>query len=282
MTGLPAALRERVLDEAVHRRPPAVPTGPHARAYAHAVAGLDVMLRSLSPEEWSNDVRHGWDVQRTVVHLMAGDGVLCGPAGVAEAVPLPPYEGVFAAADIPGTPVTGWVGRSDYVLSRHSGRPFRMSWHAWRTQARSLLVCPAAQERDETRIEYAGRRISLADAYLARGFETWLHGDDIGRAVGRRMPEPVAESMALLVGLGLAMLSKADLPAQTRLALTGPGAADARLGVGPVAAELTMSTTDFCRLLGGNREADQIDYQATGDPETARQAIAAIAARAIL
>ncbi|MCF2531408.1 maleylpyruvate isomerase N-terminal domain-containing protein [Yinghuangia soli] len=282
MNALPAALRDRVMGEAVRRRPPAVQTGPHARAYAHAVASLDAMLRSLTADEWALPVRHDWDVQRTVVHLMAGDGALCAAARVPEAVPLPRYEGLFAEADIPGSPGAGWAGRSTYVLSRHSGRPFRMSWHAWRAQSRSLLGCPAARDRDETAIEYAGRRMSLADAFLARGFETWLHGDDIGRAVGRPMPEPADESMALLVGLGLAMLSKADLPAQTRLALTGPGAADARLGVGPVAAELTMSTSDFCRLLGGNRRADEIAVRADGDADAAEQALAAIAAMAIL
>lgn len=282
MTGLPAAVRGRVVAEAVRRREPSIPTGPHARAFAEAFAGLDVLLRDLSSEEWATTVVHDWDVQQTVVHLMAGDGAVCAAACVPEAIRLPPYDGPFASMREFGGPVGEWEGRSRYIMARHHGRPYRMSWHAWRAQARSLLKCRAARERDETPVEYAGRTLPLADAYLARGFETWLHADDIGRAVGRPFPEPSSEPMALLVELGVATLGLLKAEIGARLVLEGPGAVTVALGGGEVQAELRLSSPDFCRLLGGNRRTDEIAVVVQGDTETADAALAAVASLAIL
>ncbi|MEU8136971.1 maleylpyruvate isomerase family mycothiol-dependent enzyme [Streptodolium elevatio] len=282
MTGLPAAVRGRVVAEALRRREPSIPTGAHARAFAEAFAGLDALLRDLSSEEWATQVVHDWDVQQTVVHLMAGDGAVCAAAGVPEAIRLPPYEGPFASMQHFGGPVGEWEGRSRYIMARHHGRPYRMSWHAWRAQARSLLKCRAARERDETPVQYAGRILPLADAYLARGFETWLHADDIGRAVGRRFPEPSPEPMALLVELGVATLGLLKSQIGAVLVIDGPGAVTAALGSGETSAELRLSSSDFCRLLGGNRRMDEIDVEVHGDPATAAAALAAVASLAIL
>lgn len=282
MTGLPAAVRGRVVAEALRRREPVIPTAPHARAYAESFAALDALLRDLSSEEWSTRVIREWDVQETVVHLMAGDGAVCAAANVPEAIRLPPYDGPFASMEQFGGPVGAWEGRSHYIMARHHGRPYRMSWHAWRAQARSLLKCRAARERDETPIEYAGRTLPLAEAYLARGFETWLHADDIGRAVGRLVPEPSPEAMEFLVELGVATLGLLTDKVGARLVLEGPGAVTAGLGGAEIAAELRLSTSDFCRLLGGNRRTDEIAVVVAGDAATADAALAAVASLAIL
>ncbi|WP_436773131.1 maleylpyruvate isomerase family mycothiol-dependent enzyme [Yinghuangia sp. YIM S09857] len=282
MTGLPAAVRGRVVAEALRRREPSVPTGPHARAFAEAFTALDALLRDLSSEEWATQVIHDWDVQQTVVHLMAGDGAVCAAAGVPEAIRLPPYEGPFASMAQFGGPVGEWEGRSRYIMARHHGRPYRMSWHAWRAQARSLLKSRASRERDDAPVEYAGRTLALADAYLARGFETWLHADDIGRAVGRPFPEPSPESMEHLVELGFATLGLLESEVAAKLVVDGPGGATVSLGAGEPKAELRLSSTDFCRLLGGNRRPDETEVEVQGDPDTANAALIAVASLAIL
>lgn len=268
MSALSAAVRDRVMTEAARKRPPAERTAPHAQVYAHAVAALDALLGDLSPEEWTTPVIHDWDVHLTVAHLLAGDGALCSAAGVPEAHP---YD---AAQD--------WDARSRAVLARHTGKPHRETRDAWRDQARALLAAPAAHEPCDTRLSYAGAPMTLTDAYLARGFETWLHGDDIGRAVGRAVPEPLPETMPTLVALGLVMLRQVPGPPPVRVTLTGPGAAVTQYGAAPPHAELTMTASDFCRLLGGNRRADEITVEAQGDDGTVSEALEMIASMAIL
>lgn len=262
-----AELRARVVAEAARRRPPTPDTGAHARAYAHAVAGLDVLLRTLAPAHWERPVVHAWDVRGTVAHLMAGDGVLCPAAGVAEALPVPAVD---------------WAERSRRVLAANRETPYAEVHAMWRAQAHALLACPAAHTPDPAPVDYAGRDLTLGEAYLARGFETWLHADDIGRAVGRPAPEPADAVMPALVGLGVALLGTAETAARAALVLTGPGGTDTVLGDGPPAAELTLSTSDFCRLLGGNRTSRQIGVTVRGDRDHADLALATIAALAIL
>ncbi|MDI2128223.1 maleylpyruvate isomerase family mycothiol-dependent enzyme [Yinghuangia seranimata] len=272
MTRPPEHLRARTLAGLALCRTPAPPTAAFAAPYAHAVAGLDALLRDLTRAEWATPVVHGWDVHGTVAHLMAGDGLLCAGAGTPEAVHVPKA----ARGD--------WGARTRYVVAVENARSPHATWGSWHSQAAALLDSDAARHHRDIHLEFAGRHVLLADAYLARGFETWLHTDDIGRAVGRRVPDPEPETMPALVGLGTATLACTypTPPAATTLTLTGPGATTTTLGTGVSTAEVTMTTVDFCRLLGGNRRAENLTIGTDGDPESATWLLQAIASLAIL
>lgn len=272
MTRPPENLRARVMAGLVLCRRPAVRTAGFAAAYAHAVAGLDALIRDLAADEWSLHVRHGWNVRETLGHVFAGDGALCARAHVPELLPVPDQ----VAAD--------WEARTRHVLSRQRSWTTVQVRNVWYEQARSLLHADAARFRNDAPVNHGGRLVPLSDAYLARGLETWLHADDIGRAVGRRVPGPEPETMPLLVRLGTEMLETAHPRPErcARLTVHGPGSAELTLGSGPLDAEVALAGTDFCRLLGGNRAPDETPAETRGDPHAAAWLLREIAALAVL
>ncbi|MFI5660212.1 maleylpyruvate isomerase family mycothiol-dependent enzyme [Streptomyces sp. NPDC051684] len=260
------------LAAALASRPP-VPrapsdTAPHAQPYAAAVAALQALLAEAD-DAWSTQVVHGWTVRDTVAHLIAADEPLAVHLG------LPGHE---PPVDVPngGDWHTAWVARTRTVIAHERARDPHATVAVWRARAAELLAAPAAHDAElaAQAATLMGARLPVAEHFLVRAFETWIHSQDIGRALDRPVPPPPAGHLWRLVRLAVRILGQALGPRATPVALTvadANGSTEWVLGSEdePVRAELTLDPVDFCLLVGGRAAPDTLP-PGTGDPRAAR------------
>ncbi|WP_459170987.1 maleylpyruvate isomerase mycothiol-dependent enzyme family protein, partial [Streptomyces scabiei] len=149
---------------------------------------------------------------------------------------------------------------------------------AWVAQAAALLATPeaGAPELAARPVTVMGLRLPVADHFLVRAFEAWIHTDDIGRALGLSVPPPPDEHLWSLVRLAVRILGLAlHDAAPVRLEVTGPAATGWILGddSGPVRAALTLDPVDFCLLVGGRHAPADVPRRVTGDEAAARDVL---------
>ncbi|MGW7075475.1 maleylpyruvate isomerase family mycothiol-dependent enzyme [Streptomyces sp. NPDC054866] len=243
---------DRGLALALRTRPAAPRTAPHAAPYAAAVAGLQALLGELEESgAWGTPVVHDWNVHDTMAHLLAADEPLAVRLGL---------RGPGPCDGVDGTPWrVAWAARTEAVLARERVRTPSQTVASWESQAAALLSSPEAYDP-----ELAGRatmlmgaRLPVADHFLVRAFEAWVHSDDIGRALDIPVPAPRTPHLWQLVRLAvrileLALGSKAPAVALT---LAGEGGEVSWVlgggGAEPVRAEVVLDPVDFCLLMGG-------------------------------
>ncbi|KAA6222595.1 maleylpyruvate isomerase family mycothiol-dependent enzyme [Streptomyces albofaciens JCM 4342] len=305
--------RGRLMAAARAARPGQSAPAAHAEPYAGAVACLDALLRELDrePARWGTPVVHDWDVQGTVAHLVAADEVLAerlGLAPVTEAgtglgpVPGAGPEGGFGDAGTgpgertgmgpggrTGTGAGGrtagagapwelrWTARTHEVVAYEHTRPPAETREAWRTQAHGLLALPEAGDEQLAAMATTlmGMRLPVADHYVIRAFETWVHTRDIGRALGRVVPPPPPVHLQRFLGLAVRILDLALGPDARPVLLSVEGEAGGDWVLGsdaePIAAELVLEATDFLLLLGGRQDPDEIARGQAGDAAAAQR-----------
>ncbi|MFC0527415.1 anti-sigma factor family protein [Phytohabitans kaempferiae] len=249
----PRALRHRVLATARAARPPTLmPT--LVGAYAGQAALLDGLLGAVRDDDWARtDPRHE-TVGGVVAHLAGNDAMLAADLGLA-VVPVP---------DGP-------------VAEVHA---------AWREQSRVIVDGLAGQESaldQPVRLAHTGPppRRPLRDALVQRAFETWIHLDDIGAAVGRGTTTPPPEQVRRIVDLAAALLPEAleGSPAGTvRLVLDGAGGGEWTLPCGP-GGETTIfaDAVEFTRLVANRRSAETLPHSATGSPAVSTRVLSVAA-----
>jgi uncharacterized protein (TIGR03083 family) len=261
-----------VLSRALRARPGAPRTASHAAPYAAGVAGLRALLAELEErgrDAWGTRVVHDWNVHDTVAHLLAADEPLAlrlglhGPAPASDAVDGTPWR-------------VAWAARTAEVLARERGRAPAATVAAWRNQASALLAAPEAHDPDLAgrATTLMGARLPVADHFLVRAFETWVHTDDIGRALDIPVPTPLTPHLWQLVRLAVRILDLAlgSRPPAVALTVAGEGGeAEWILGSGaePVAAELVLDPVDFCLLMGGRASPAGVARGISGSEEAA-------------
>ncbi|MET8474843.1 maleylpyruvate isomerase family mycothiol-dependent enzyme [Streptomyces sp. NPDC006422] len=258
------------LAAALAARPPASrAAAPHARPYAATVAALQALLAEAD-DAWDTPVVHDWTVRDTVAHLIAADEPLALHLG------LPAHEPPSGTAE-GGDWRTAWEARTRAVIAHERGRAPAATVAAWRARAGELLGARAARDAEAAAqaATLLGARLPVADHFLVRAFETWIHTDDIGRALGRPVPPPPAEHLWRLVRLAVRILGAALGTRAAPVALTvADGSRATEWVVGsedePVRAEVTLDAVDFCLLLGGRAEPATVPRVATGDEAAVR------------
>lgn len=252
---------------ALRTRRAAPRVAPHAAPYAAAVSGLQALLRELDGQAaWGTPVVHDWDVHSTVAHLIAADEPLATRLGLDAPVPSsgPAPEGTRWE--------DAWATRTADVIAYERLRPPEETVAAWGIQAAALLATPEARdpERASLATTLMGVRLPVADHFLVRAFEAWIHTDDIGRALGLSVPPPPDPHLWQLVRLAVRILGRALGPTSPPVlfALAG-GGADAQWVLGsedePVRAELVLDPVDFCLLVGGRYAPGDVPRGAVGD-----------------
>jgi uncharacterized protein (TIGR03083 family) len=271
----PARLRERTLNRARELRAPAPICPAYAEPYAAQVSVLDSLLADLSERQWSAHVVYDWSVQDVVAHLAATDGLVAARLGV-DVDPPAPSVGVVDGPAV--------ERRTAAVIDRERSRAPAFTRAAWRAQADAL--CRGLPAEPGQRV--SGIRTRIADTVVARAFETWVHTDDIAKAVGRDLPPPLAHHVRQIAELGVRSLSKAlalngaERPGDAaRIVLDGPGGGDwtVRLGRdasgGAPAVRLDMDVLEFCFLAGGRRDPATVTVTVTGDESLGRELLVA-------
>ncbi|MGW0839807.1 zf-HC2 domain-containing protein [Streptomyces sp. NPDC002787] len=252
------------------RRARAAEVAHHAAPYAAAVAGLHALVPELDGR-WGTPVVHDWDAHATVAHLVAADEHLGVHLGVE--APLP-------ASHLPeGIPAgEAWARRTADVIAHEHGRTPAETVATWAAQAAALLATPEARDLDlaARAVTVMDLRLPVADHFVIRAFEAWIHTDDIGRAVGIAVPPPPDEHLGTLVRLAVRILGLAlhDAP-PVLFEVTRP--TDTRWFLGsdaePARAELTLDPIDFCLLVGGRFAPEDVPRAITGDEVAARNVL---------
>ncbi|WP_210593239.1 maleylpyruvate isomerase family mycothiol-dependent enzyme [Streptomyces sp. GESEQ-35] len=258
-----------VLSGALRTRPAAPRVAAHAAPYAAAVAGLKALLPEAAGR-WGTPVVHDWDVHATIAHLLAADEHLAGLLGVDARVP-------------PSTIVDGapwgdaWNRRTADVIAHEYRRSPDETVADWSAQAGALLATPEAldAERASHAVTLMGTRLPVADHFVVRAFEAWIHTDDIGRALGLAVPPPPERHLWQLVRLAVRILGRALGPTAPPVLFAITGGEEWVLGSEdePVRAELVLDPLDFCLLIGGRHTADEVPHGATGDRTAVRNVL---------
>ncbi|MFE9999307.1 maleylpyruvate isomerase family mycothiol-dependent enzyme [Streptomyces avermitilis] len=271
---------------ALRTRPAATRVAAHAAPYAAAVAGLRSLVREVDGR-WATPVVHDWDVQATVAHLIAADEPLTARLGLDACVP--PSRPAAGAGREDAWAEDAWAARTADVIAYERGRAPEETVAAWAAQAGALLATPEARDPElaAPATTLMGLRLPVADHFAVRAFETWIHTDDIGRALGLAVPPPPDEHLWQLVRLAVRILGTALGPTAPAVLFTvaGPGAgAEWVLGSEgePVQAELVLDPVDFCLLVGGRYAPDEVPRGTTGDTGAAAGVLARAASLAWL
>ncbi|MFH8470120.1 maleylpyruvate isomerase family mycothiol-dependent enzyme [Streptomyces sp. NPDC017991] len=269
-----SAMPAGLLAAALRARPTAPRVAEHAAPYAAAVTGLATLLREVDGRRpWGTPVVHDWDVRDTVGHLIAADEELARFLGVAAHAPAS-----RSTEEMPWE--EAWEARTADTIAYERTRSPEETVAAWSAQSSALLATPEA--RDPERASHAttmlGVRLPVADHFLGRAFETWIHTVDIGRALGLAVPPPVEAHLGQMVRLAVRMLGLALGPAAPPVLFAVTGVAgDPRWVLGsegePVRAELALRAVDFCLLVGGRHTPASVPRAVVGDEDAVRDVL---------
>ncbi|PYC85359.1 MDMPI N domain containing protein [Streptomyces tateyamensis] len=324
----PDGLRQQVLEFCLARRAPEHPLPVWAAPYAAETARLDALLRDLGPQEWRELAELPWhggtlrlDPAEVLCHLAAVDSLLAAPLGLpdplAEQDRVPPQGGGAPVPEQPRTadelpppaPGRGYpharvLQRTEQLILDQAGADPQQVRRRWRGQSQALLraVGPAAAGRS---VDYGFASVPLHDAFVDRAFETWIHAEDVARAVDYPYAVPSSGHLRQMVDLAVRMLplvlagqrQGAAAGAATgaaevrvlRLVIEGPAAGewlvplDGTAPPGPPAewtvppvAELVMDGVEFCQLAAAHRDPEQLPVGQYGDRASIRALLAAV------
>jgi hypothetical protein len=290
------SLRRQVLTGCLERRDAAFGVPAYADPFVAETARLDALLRDLGELDWLESAQlswHGGTEQRrpaeVLCHLAAVDGVL------ARALGLPD------PAD--GDDLVERTARVRSAQARNSPETVRAFW---REQTRAIVervaLADAESEAASVPVDYGVFRIPVADVFLDRAFECWIHADDIAEAVGYPYYPPRGAHLRQLIGLAsrllpvaLAGLREAGLaesraksaePRVLKLIIEGRGESEWLVPLdGPPCAEvpadaratssLAIDGVEFCFLTAARRDPRRVPVGVTGDAASARDVLSA-------
>jgi uncharacterized protein (TIGR03083 family) len=277
---LPAALRERVLQESLRARArghtvPAPAQISPVEAFGRAADAFYGLLCVLTPADWARPALRDLDVQGLVGHLIGVEAdmhrCLAGDVTVAEA---------------------SHVGSTQHAAVREAGRAPEVTRAEWRRAVdRTLALVRAAGDLDVAAAVH-GMRLPLRALLVVRAFELWVHDNDIRSAAGLPPSVPDPATLRLMTDLAAGLLAGAatragfGAPASLHLVLTGPGGGtwDLALGEGHAAPEAITIVTDavgFCRLVANRITPAELGPHIAGHRDSAAAVLAAAATLAL-
>ncbi|MEU0356526.1 zf-HC2 domain-containing protein [Streptomyces cyaneofuscatus] len=242
---LDPALRTRVLDGCLGRRPARVPIPEWATAYDAETARLDALLRDIGDSDWHAPVRLQWFederavTRRTTVagvigHLMAVDGLVSAALGLDD--PLAGTgngngAGAVAGSGAVGTPEVNAGAEVPLSPTRRTETYWAATYppatravrEPWRALTHEVIrtVSLAGPNVAERSVSYGEFALPLQDALLDRAFECWVHGTDIAEAVDYPYKPPSAAHLHRMIDLAARMLPAA-LAGRRGAGLAGP------------------------------------------------------------
>ncbi|MDG9719297.1 maleylpyruvate isomerase N-terminal domain-containing protein [Streptomyces sp. DH24] len=303
------ALRTRVLEACLERRPPRIPVPQWATAYDAETARLDALLQDFGDAEWHAPVRLRWfagqeetnrrtTVAGVIAHLMTVDGL------VAVALGLDDPLGEIAAEA--GTP----AARTEAYWRALHVPPTRGVRAQWREQSHDLVRTVAFTDGSAGRmpVSFGDFRLPLHDAMLDRAFECWVHAEDIADAVDYPYEPPSARHLNRMIDLAARLLPEAladrrrggpgpsgghrhlvaagEPGRSLRLEIEGSGGGewliplDSPAAVGSAeheVAHIALDGVEFCRLAAGHVSPEEAAAGQLGDKQAIRDVLFAAA-----
>ncbi|MGQ4463119.1 zf-HC2 domain-containing protein [Streptomyces violaceoruber] len=219
---LDPALRTRVLEGCLERRPPRIPVPEWAASYDAETARLDALLQDFGDAEWHAPVRLRWfeddgaasrrtTVAGVIAHLLTVDGTVAVGLGLDD-----PLGDITAPSGGPAARTEAYWRASHYPPTRAVRAP-------WREQSHSIVRTVAfTGDAGGMPVSFGDFELPLRDAMLDRAFECWVHAEDIAEAVDYPYAPPSARHLNGMIDLAARMLPGV-LAARRRAGLATPG-----------------------------------------------------------
>ncbi|MEV7418983.1 zf-HC2 domain-containing protein [Streptomyces sp. NPDC089919] len=300
-------LRSRVLEGCLGRRPARIPVPTWAAPYDAETARLDALLRDFGDSEWHAPVRLKWfeeerrqsrktTVAGVIGHLLTVDGLVATALGLDD----PLGAGPSGPKDPTDRTEQYWESAA-HPVTRQVREP-------WREQGHTLVrtVSFAGRGVAELTVGYGRFDLPLADAFLERAFECWVHAGDIAEAVdypyeppsgahlhtmidlaARLLPGALAERRRAGLAAPARHLVAAGAPGRTlRLEVEGLGGGIWDIALDSPAAATSPDTTvarvaldgnEFCQLAAGHIAPEEAAFGQHGDREAIRDVLFAAA-----
>ncbi|GAA1980453.1 maleylpyruvate isomerase N-terminal domain-containing protein [Kitasatospora viridis] len=316
----PDGLRQQVLDFCLTRRAAGRPLASWAAPYAAETAKLDALLRDLGRAEWQEVAELPWHggvlrlrPAEVLCHLAGVDALLAPALGLPD--PAAPPPGRVPAQGPPAHPFGTLLERGERLAAEHAGAPPQQVRQLWRDQSQALLR-QAVPQAGERAVDYGFASLPVRDAFIDRAFETWMHGEDVARAVAYPYAQPSPSHLRQMVDLAARMLPGAlvgrrqaayaggGVPAGAgrtlRLVIEGPAAGQWLIPLDPPAdgptsgpasgptarpvapavsepvAELVMDGVEFCQLAAAHRDPEHLPVGEYGDRAAIREVLSAV------
>ncbi|MFJ3672115.1 MDMPI N domain containing protein [Streptomyces sp. NPDC090106] len=306
---LDPALRTRVLDACLERRPPRIPVPAWATPYDAETARLDALLRDMGDSEWHAPVRLRWfegdkatsrrtTVAGVIAHLLTVDGLVGVALGLDD-----PLGDAASGAPTPADRTEAYWRGSHFPPTRAVRTP-------WREQSHDLVrtVSFTGTGAGKLAVSYGAFELPLHDAMLDRAFECWIHAEDIADAVDYPYQPPSPRHLNRMIDLAARMLPAAlaerrrqglAAPARgrhlgvagqpgrsLRLEIEGLGGGewliplDSPAAIGSAAhevAHIALDGVEFCHLAAGHVSPTEAAAGQVGDPEAINDVLFATA-----
>ncbi|MFJ5264360.1 zf-HC2 domain-containing protein [Streptomyces sp. NPDC088387] len=306
---LDPALRTRVLESCLDRRPPRIPVPAWAKPYDAETARLDALLQDFGDAEWHAPVRLRWfeDTEATsrrttvagvIAHLLAVDGLIGLALGLDD-----PLGGAPSGDPTP-------AGRTEAYWRAAHFPPTRSVRGRWREQVHGIVrtVAFTGGGAGKLGVSYGDFELPLHDAMTDRAFECWVHAEDIADAVEYPYAPPAPRHLHDMIDLAARMLPGA-LAARRQSGLAAPGVSrhlvaagepgrslrleieglgggewliplDSPAAVGSVdheVAHVALDGVEFCRLAAGHVSPEEAAAGQLGDRNAIRELLYATA-----
>ena len=242
-------------------------------------AALAEIVEQVDPRDLERDTWNGLSIRDLIIHCAAQESLAAQLAG---------------RPTVPEVEVVDIDERTAALRNHLAGDPGRamVLWHESVEELRRWGSEPA--NRDAT-ARWLGVDVARPDVLTIRAFESWIHADDIRRALGRPVVSPPAEHLAVMsdfsgrsTGFALMMAGRSRPGRTARLVLTGDGGGEWLIAMGGGEAAttpdvtLTTGVVDWCRLVGERIAPDDLDYSVDGDPGLAEDLLVSASAFATL
>lgn len=272
----PPGLRARVLDAALAVRPGGQVDVASARE-VHRVeaARLLTTLARLDDAAWQRPVDPpefaGWTVHDLVVHVATAESLFAQLLGIDPAVP----ETLNANDE-----------RTAIAQNRHRALSPAAAIAEYERAAAAIdaRIAELSDDELEQDVLWWGVEMRISTVLIHRGFETWIHHDDVRRAVGLGASAPPAATICAMsrravswMPLMLAAGGHAADGRFARIVLDGPGGGTYTIDLtdgepadgDEVDVELRAGIVELCQAIGNRVPAGGLRYEASGDEDLA-------------
>jgi uncharacterized protein (TIGR03083 family) len=249
--------------------------GPTTRveAYADQVAAFSRVLDRVPDAAWDDPVEaYPWSVRDLVAHLVAVEAYTASFLG-------------FDPVDVSPELELDHLAMTEPTIERCRSLPVAEVVAEWRALAdRSVeRLRSFDDEALEEPMPLHGLPFGRTAGAVARAFELWTHADDVRKAIGEPVDEPRPPVLHAMASASVGSLSLAVLgldeppaPATAHVVLTGRGGGTWDLVLPGATADgdpdvtLITDVVDYCRVVSGRLDVDDLAMVAEGDAALAR------------
>jgi uncharacterized protein (TIGR03083 family) len=267
-------LFERVRTAALAARPAGRPFAAEATTaspveqaidvYRRQVAALDASLDNIPASAWDSMTDAAWTVHELIAHLVTVEEYLGSVLGL-------------WSYDVPeGTEADHRAMTQSAIARRITSAPAK-TIAEWRARVHQLLEAIGDGSRLPAQVSFHGLTMSPRNVFVTRAFEVWTHHDDIRRALGRPLTEPVSADVRLMSSLavrstplGLLLAGRNHEDRSVRVVLTGAGGGTWVIGYGanpPAEPDTTfiVDAVEFCRMAAHRLAVEALALDVDGD-----------------